>query len=271
MKCEELTALLPEYQKGRLADATRDAIEAHCRECQACNANAEIWRRMEAVADEKPSPRLRARFDEMLEAYEQGKAEQQQMALNRPGWMMRWAAWMHELRSPLAQAAVASALVAVGFIAGQKTSPSEPYKQELSSLHEELAGTRQMVALSMLQQQSASGRLEGVSWSMRMESPDPKVLDALLHTLRYDSSVDVRMAALDALRRYHEQPVVRKGVVDSLKYQQSPLVQIAVVDYLVEVKDGRAVAPLQELQKDPKLNPTVRQRVEWGIAQLKRG
>ena len=178
---------------------------------------------------------------------------------------------MHELRSPLAQAAMASALVAVGFIAGQKTSPSESYKNELATLHEELSGTRQLVALSMLQQQTTSGRLEGVNWSARIQHPDPEVLNALLHTLRYDSSVDVRLAALDALRRYHDQPIVRRGVVESLKYQRSPLAQIAVVDYLVEVRDEKAVAPLKELQQDPHLNPAVRQRVEWGIAQLKRG
>ena len=49
---------------------------------------------------------------------------------------------------------------------------------------------------------------EGVSWSTREQQLNPQVLSALLHTLRYDPSVDVRLAALDArggaLQEVHE-------------------------------------------------------------------
>ena len=68
----------------------------------------------------------------------------------------------------------------------------------------------------MLQQQSASQRLEGVSWSTRLPEPDPKVMDALMHTVRFDNSVDVRLAALDALSRYADRPEVRQELVDAL-------------------------------------------------------
>src|SRR5438105_13192920 len=87
---------------------------------------------------------------------------------------------------------------------------------------------KQMVVLSMLQQQSAGARLEGVTWSTRDQQLDPKVLSALLHTLRHDPSVDVRLAALDALSRHSAQPQVRTSVVNALQDQQSPLVQVAL-------------------------------------------
>jgi hypothetical protein len=127
-----------------------------------------------------------------------------------------------------------------------------------------------MVALSMLQQQSASDRLQGVSWSRRVES-DPQVIDALLHTLRYDTSVDVRLAALDALRRYADQGPVRSRIEDSLPNERSPLVQIALVDLMVDLRDKSAVEKLKAFERTPDLHPTVRQRVEWGIHQLNRG
>jgi hypothetical protein len=94
------------------------------------------------------------------------------------------------------------------------------------------------------------------------------VLSALLHTLRYDASVDVRLAALDALSRHARQPQVHKGILDSLQQEQSPLVQVALIDLLLEWRDRDAAQRLQQLEQSPNLNPTVRQRVEWAKSKL---
>ena len=115
-------------------------------------------------------------------------------------------------------------------------------------MHTELTNMRQIVALSMLQQQSASQRLEGVSWTRREERLDPQVLSALTHTLRHDPSVDVRLAALDALSRHAGQPQVKKTVVDALQEQQSPLMQVALIDQLVEWRDAEAAPRLAKLR-----------------------
>jgi HEAT repeat protein len=120
----------------------------------------------------------------------------------------------------------------------------------------------------MLQQQSASQRLEGVSWSTRLPEPDPKVMAALFHTLRFDNSVDVRLAALDALGRYAGRPEIRSELLDVLQNQQSPLVQIALIDLLVDLHDKSAMPQFRKFQQDPKLDPTVKKRVDWGIQQL---
>jgi HEAT repeat protein len=135
-------------------------------------------------------------------------------------------------------------------------------------MHSELTSMRQLVALSLLQQQSASQRLEGVTWTRREEQLDPQVFSALMHTLRYDPSVDVRLAALDALSHHAGQPQIHKGVVDALQEQQSPLVQVALIDLLLEWRDPEAAQRLQKLQQTPNLNPTVRQRAEWAVSKL---
>ena len=77
--------------------------------------------------------------------------------------------------------------------------------------------------------------------------------------------------ALDALRRYTDQAPVRTNIEDSFRNQQSPLVQIALVDLMVDLHDRGAVQKLRNFQQTPDLNPAVRQRVEWGINQLTRG
>jgi HEAT repeat protein len=123
----------------------------------------------------------------------------------------------------------------------------------------------------MLQQQSAGERLQAVNYSLRVSRPNPEIVEALLRSLRSDSSVDVRLAALDSLRRYTDDRGVRRGLLDSLQPKQSPMVQIALIDALVEIRDTEAVAQFEQFQQSPDLNPLVRDRARWGLAQLARG
>src|SRR5262249_2979597 len=102
----------------------------------------------------------------------------------------------------------------------------------------------------------------------RIQEPDPQVLDALVHTLRYDSSVDVRLAALDALGRYGKRPEVSRGLVESLENQQSPLVQVALIDVLVDLHESTAVGPRQRLQQMAKVARNGRKHAGWGIQKL---
>jgi HEAT repeat protein len=81
----------------------------------------------------------------------------------------------------------------------------------------------------------------------------------------------VRLAALDALSRHGNQPQVRNGLVETLQTQESPLVQVALIDALVEMRDTAAVRQLQRVRQDPNSNPAVRQRAEWAIEKLNRG
>ena len=279
MKCEEFAELLPDYLQESVSRKQLGAIEEHLKQCGECREQIDLWRKLGSLPEEQPTPVLRQNFDAMLEAYRRGEWEQE---IDGPSpvkpWTMRtmtktpWfaSAW---LRSPLAQAAFAAVLLVAGFVAGRYETPHGPNSndQELAALHKELTSTRQMVALSLLQQQSASDRLQGVNWSMRASRPDPEILAALLQTLQSDSAVDVRLAALDALKRYNDRPEVRTGLVNSLQRQQSPLVQIALIDLLVELREAGAVENLKQFEQKRDLNPSVREHAEWGINQLSRG
>ena len=260
MDCQHVEKLLPDYLQRELNESDMRVVEAHIRDCAACREEVELWDGLALIPTEKPSPMLRRNFEMMLEAYQQGR--------NRSVEHTPLSPW-HWLRG-FVPAAAALALLVIGFMAGTYVNRSRTDSSELAALHHELTSTRQLVALSMLQQQSASDRLQGVSWSRRIDS-DPQILDALMHTLRYDSSVDVRLAALDALRRYTDQQPIRTRIEDSFSHQQSPLVQIALVDLMVDLRDPGAVQKLKTIQQTPNLNPAVRQRVEWGIHQLSRG
>lgn len=265
MKCEEFANLGPDYLQGSLPKEAAVAMDAHRESCANCAADVAMWHDLGKLPELEPSPALKQRFDALLSAYEEGRWERKKYQPARPSSAWTSFEW---LRVPLAQAAVLALVMFGGFYAGKYFRTDQNATPDIASLRQELRETRQLATLTLLQQQSASQRLEGVSYSARAERPDPEILAALMHTLKHDSSVDVRLAALDALRRYNNQPTVREGVVESLATQNSPMVQIAIIDMLVELKEARAAQQIKKLEQNPQLDPTVRERARWGLAQL---
>jgi hypothetical protein len=265
MKCEQIAEFLPDYLQASLLPEQSQIVEQHLASCAGCSEVVLLWQKLGALPEEEPSAESRQRFEAMLHAYQTGRGERPEAEKGASLWsVLQW------FRSPVGAVAWSLALLVMGAFVGVQLGgkKSEP-TPDLAALRSELTSMRQLVALSMLQQQSASQRLEGVTWTRSEEQLDPQVLSALTHTLRYDPSVDVRLAALDALSRHAKgQPQLRQNVVDALQEQQSPLVQVAVIDQLVEWRDRAAAQPLEKLRKSPNLNPTVRQRADWAISKL---
>lgn len=266
MTCEQFAELLSDYCKRRLPVREMSFAREHAELCTQCRADAEMWQKLASLPQQEPGPASRVRFENMLNAYQEGRWEKKGLARDRRNW---FAAWMQSAFAPPLASALAACLLLVGFIAGEHFSASHSGdNQQIATMQSELTNLRQLVALSMLEQQSASQRLQGVNYSTQVERPDPEISAALLHALRFDTSVDVRLSALDALRRYKTDPQVRTGLLNALQDQQSPLVQIALIDLFVEMRESDAKDHLRRIEQDSKVNPTVRQRAQWGIEQL---
>ena len=239
-------------------------LETHLNECRACAAEAaslrDVWDRMEGMLPEQePVPEVSARFYAMLEGYRQG----QEAAKSGARW---WQVWFPH---PVAQAAMAAMLLCAGGVAGfLAPGRTQNGGTELADLRKEIHSTRQLMVLSMMQQQSASERIEGVTFTRRMSRPDPEIKEALFQAVESDPNVNVRLAALDALRPMLAQPGLLKRLLDSLIKQPSPMVQVSLIDLMVETKHRDALSTLQKLRADKDANPTVRQRAEWAIQQL---
>jgi len=271
MSCERFENLLPDYLAGTLRHEDEDRLEQHLEQCAQCKETVALWHKLAELPQAQPSPALRTRFQAMLNAYQEGQAaEERGSRFRRPRFsplavLFGSGGWVRAA----ATAAAAIVLLVVGFSAGRTVGTGKGQESELALMRTEMQNMRQLVVLSMLQQQSASQRLQGVAWGVQQGQPDPKILEALLNTLRLDNSVDVRLAALHALSQYGAQPMVREGLIESLQPNQSPLVQVALIDLLVEMRDHSAVPELQKVQQIRDVNPAVRQRAEWALRELK--
>ena len=91
-----------------------------------------------------------------------GKRRRSRAAWGRGRWLARV--------SPVWQVAAALLIAAAGFAAG-RAWPDSRHQTALAEMRGELNGMKQMVALSLLREDSASERLRGVTWSASFDQP----------------------------------------------------------------------------------------------------
>jgi hypothetical protein len=272
MTCDDLGPQMLDYLAGTLPDDVLTEIRGHLAQCATCRdeveALADLWNELGATPAPRPdSARMRARFDAALQGYIEGQTEGIAAVWSvRPAAARRSWGWSMQ---PWLQVAGAAAVLVIGMVVGTLVNrPAPGPDPEIALLRQELRDTRQMVTLSLLQQQSASERLKGVTSSSEIEQPGSEVVSALLDTLRHDPNVNVRLASVDALRRFGGREVVQRSVTEALPQQMSPLVQIALIDFLLEAQGRGAAGVLKQLADDTMLDKAVRDRAARGLQQV---
>jgi hypothetical protein len=264
MTSEELKQQIPEYLAGRL-----DAGEARSFEAQ-LSTNAELrieveelrtaWQGLGLIPQAQPSAGMRARFYQRLHDLESGRS---------PAVRGGFAWWKPGLSGLVRQITIVLALFCLGMYVGRVSVGERVSNGESAQLQGQIQNLRETVALSLLDRQSASSRLEGVSWGSQVTHPNQDLMSALIATLEHDPNTNVRLAALDALEKFSGEAPVRQALVNALANQDSPLVQIALIDALVHMREKNATGEFQKLSTEPDANAAVRQRAQWALKTLK--
>jgi anti-sigma factor RsiW len=273
MTCDESKLVLSEYWSHTLGEAEELAFEAHIATCDACHRDAErlgaLWKGLALIPVEEPGPQVRTRFYDSLAAFRHGLESAPKHGL-RERLMALWP------KQPAFQMAVSFALLVVGVGVGYTLHPGQGKPgvettsgdPQVAQLRGEISNMRQMVALSLLQQQSAGDRLRGVSYAYQVPSSDTQVLSALLATVNTDPNVNVRLAAVDALHGFGGSQITRAAVIQSIRKQDQPMVQIALIDLLVDLHEVEARPELAKLAADDKVIEAVRQHAKVAMEKL---
>jgi hypothetical protein len=244
--CERTIELLFDRLKGLSTAEDERRLDAHLAACAACleetEAITELWSDMGALdRDPVPRERMRARFHAALAAHEERRRGN---AVDR---------FLERLwpRRPALQMGIAAALLVLGLLIGQSLP---------SPMHAEIAGLRgeiRAVDAALLDHQSASERLRGIELARQIE-PDERIVGLLLDAVRHDPSLNVRLAAVEALADRLDEPRVRAGLGDALSREQSPLMQVTLARVLLDGKvEGSPNDVLRLLERED-LDPSVR-------------
>ncbi|HLX11691.1 MAG TPA: zf-HC2 domain-containing protein [Bacteroidota bacterium] len=261
---EELLAYLSENLDGLI----RQRVESHLENCPQCRTELEsirtLWNGLGELPAEPQPESSRERFYEMLRGYKQGISEQR-----RPAKVEGFSWGQLFGMRPAMQFGAALALVALGWFFGSHGRFEPNDGAQLAQLQDEMHGMSRMLTMSLLKEQSASARLEGVSWSYKTPEQDPEIETALVQTVKFDKNVNVRLAALDAISRMLDQPEIRSELIQDLPKQSSPLVQLAMVDLLVQAKEKESVAVFTKMLVDTSVNDIVKKKIQEGMVELK--
>lgn len=163
--------------------------------------------------------------------------------------------------------AIAAGLLVCGFMIGYLLQ-SNSGKKEVNQLTEQVSELKEMMMLSLLEKESATQRLKAVSLTSEMDQVSDKVADALLATLNSDENVNVRLAALDALKPFVKSSKVRSGLIASIAKQDSPLVQLALADLMVNIQEKKSVDALKQLLEKDNTPQEVKSKISESIEVL---
>jgi anti-sigma factor RsiW len=254
MKCEKAELLLMDSLMGDLSSDDRQELAEHLAGCSRCSAEAaameSTWRELgeaDQLRSSSNSARMIGRFQRSLKEFEADLDVSSRPTFSE-WWMNLWAT------RPVWQIGFSAAVLGCGVLLGLAVSSKQTGRIEIDELRANLESVNRAVTV-LLQHESATERLRAVNWSMT-EEPSDVVLDALLQSVRLDSNVNVRLAAVDALAEYADRGPIRSGLIDSLAVERSPLVQLAVVE-VVAAGQGFSGGELEQILRSSDLDPSV--------------
>lgn len=256
MEKEKLEGLLIDYMDGKLNEADRQFIE---RELVNNSDTYKVYEQLKEVVyamehdpQLEPGNDVKKNFDQFL---------QQEIAANKKSKFIFFQPAFYKV-------AAAIALLIMAGVTAFWMYKDQQRAQELAAIRQEMIETKRMMMAMMSNEQSASQRITGVAVANQLEKADDEVVMVLVKTMNEDPNTNVRMAALEALSKFHTEPNVRKALIESLVTQKDPVVQIALIQLLVTIKEKGVMKDLERMTKDKTIMKAVKDEAYSGILKL---
>jgi len=208
-----------------------------------------------------PSAKLDANFYQMLS---RAQSAQQQgdnhLSSHEPRLSLtdKLKSWL--MPTPIAQFATLLVVFALGANVNQ-TSNSED-NQAYNSLQQEVSSLTTMLAMSMLQKDSASERLSGVAYSQQTDLSNPQLVAQLIELLARDTSTSVRLAIINSLGKLTSFGSSEQQLLTLATQEENLLVQIELCRLLLNYGSSDIKNLLTEQSNLQQLKPEVREFIQ---------
>lgn len=170
---------------------------------------------------------------------------------------------------PVKQFAYTFAILTIGFFVGNGFNSSTNLSEEkIEFAQKETQDVRSQLVLTLLDQPSANKRLQAVNEVNKLNNVTETVLKALFSTLNNDENVNVRLSAVEALKKYTAIPLVREGLIKSIIHQDSPLVQMELADLMVVLQEKKAVKSFEKLIDKEDVNSSAKEKMKESIESI---
>jgi hypothetical protein len=255
MENEKLESLLIDYIDGKLNSVDTHFVEQELMKNPASfrmyEELKEVIRVMGKVSPAQPSAKMRAGFEAMV---------QQEISSLKTARTVAMRPWWYAV-------AAGVALLITGLSIGLLITERNRQAEQVAAIEAEKAHTRQVVS-RLSDQQSPGNRILAVKEASSLDNLNAEIIGTLIRTMDNDPNSNVRLAAMEALAKFSDEPAVRKALVSSLARQSDPVVQIALIQLIVELRDKEAVEPLQHIIENDETLESVKDEAHLGILVL---
>ncbi|MCB0371463.1 MAG: HEAT repeat domain-containing protein [Muricauda sp.] len=246
---------IPDYLDGTLDNETMKAVEDHLTNCMECQKELEEMRVLfKAFEEEKttvPSDRLKAQFEEVLEQEKSLQGNVVHMTQDKKS------SWANNILKVAASIALLVASFQMGSVFQQKK-----VDKEIALLKDETDHMKQTAMLSLMENQSASKRIQGVSYIEEFENPDEAIIQALANRLLNDENDNVRLTAFEALSKFTSSEKVKNVLIEALEKEKNPSIQVAIIQTLVQIQEKKAAEPMKRLLEQEDTQPFIKEQIK---------
>lgn len=245
---------IPDYLDGNLSKSEGSAFESHIQQCADCKKELEEMKSFFNVLDEDvpvPSDRLKAKFDAALE---QEKMNQGKVVPLESKPSSNWTGTVLKIAASIA-------LLVASFQMGSLFQQRK-VDADIAQLQNETIQMKQTAMLSLMENQSASKRIQGVNYIEEFERPDEAIIQALSNRLLYDENDNVRMTAFEALVKFTSSETVKNTFIEALGQERNPSIQVAIIQALVQIQEKKAAEPMKKLLEKEDTQPFIKEQIK---------
>jgi len=251
-----------DFIDGNITGDMKVQIEEHLLVCKKCRDEhlqiKQLQDDLKLIEDEIPREEMKSNFYSLLEK------EKKQLKRNKIFQEVHQEK-KHLIMNFMKYAAIIIVLISIGFLLGQQMQLKSSNQEEIAFLRQELNEVQQNLSMASLTNSTASQRLKAVNTISDQIKPDDKMISTLISTLMNDENVNVKMAAANALAKYHENEKVRNVLIERLNKEDDPALQITLIGILTQIQDKRAKNAFQNILQNENTIPVVKQQAEEGL------
>lgn len=256
MEHEHIQELFPAYLDGRLNFQDKEKVKQHILKCEECHRELQnmevLFKAFEEEKEVEPSDSLRAGFENMLELEKQKISEKPEVKVQK-------IQKRQSILPKILKFAAVGLLLFCSYLLG-KFSQTQINSIPVTENSENTTQENEMLAL--LENTSASKRIQGVNYFEDYEILDEDILNALMDRMLNDESNNVRLTAVDALGNFTKSESVKQSLIRALKTEKDPVIQIAIIQILVKIQEKKAINPMKQLLEKDSTEQFVKEQIE---------
>jgi len=261
MNCKDTENLLIEYQDNTLDSIAKRSVENHIANCHHCQKVSQefniLFDTINQVEDELPDRQLGIGFDQIL--------EKEKLAVSTLK-LKKLEAQKQSLKSILKIAAIIVLMVSSYLYGTYKKNIS--HINEMAILEQGKAKMQAIATLSLLENESASKRLQAVNYAKVMDHPNMEILNVLITKMNNDNHVNVRIAAANALSKFATKDMVREALIKTLEVEENANMQIELIQILVDIEEKRAIPTMQKLLDNTNTPAYIKEHINYELQQI---